>query len=101
MKRGDKPERVDRVLSRVLDERGFSGRLEQARVVAEWPALVGNHIAGATRAESVSGNSVLIVSVKTNAWMSELALLEPEILAAINRVTPRKPILKIRWQLMR
>lgn len=101
MKRGKKPERVHEVLDRVLEQRGFAGRLQQNRVVEQWPELVGDHIANVTRAEVVGPNGVLIVSVKTNAWMSELALLEPEILANINRATPVHPIVKIRWRLMR
>lgn len=101
MKRGDKPERVKQVLGRVLEQSGFAARLAQGRVVERWAELVGEHIAGVTRAESVSANSVLIVSVKTHAWMTELTLLEREILATINRATPANPILKIHWQLMR
>lgn len=101
MKRGEKPERVHDVLDRVLRHRGFAGRLQQQRVVERWPELVGDHIAKVTRAEVVGPNSVLIVSVKTHAWMYELALLEREILATINRATPANPIEKIRWQLMR
>jgi len=100
-KRDKKPERVHEVLDRVLERGGFAGRLKQSRVVEEWAQLVGDHIAEVTRAEVVGPNGVLIVSVKTSAWMSELALLEPEILATINRATPAHPIEKIRWQLMR
>jgi predicted nucleic acid-binding Zn ribbon protein len=101
MKRGKKPERVERVLDRVLEQGGYAGRLAQNRIVEQWPELVGDHIAKVTRAEVVGPNNMLIVSVKTNAWMTELALLEPEILATINRATPAHPIEKIRWQLMR
>ncbi|MGQ0539281.1 MAG: DciA family protein [Gemmatimonadaceae bacterium] len=101
MKRGDKPERVHNVLGRVLARRGFARRLEQFRLVDEWAGLVGPHIAAVTRAESVSADSVLNVSVKTHAWMSELSLLEPEILRSINRGREVNPIVKIRWQLMR
>ena len=101
MKRGKKPERVDEVLGRVLQERGFAARLEQGRVVQQWPELVGEHIAAVTRAEVVGANGVLVVSVKTHAWMSELALLEREILRTINRAMQENPIQKIHWQLMR
>lgn len=101
MKRGDKPERVKAVLDRVLEERGFAGRLAQGRVVSEWPDLVGPHIAAVTRAEVVAASGVLVVSVKTHGWMSELALMERDILAAVNRATPQNPIRKIHWQLMR
>ncbi|MGH7694956.1 MAG: DciA family protein [Gemmatimonadaceae bacterium] len=100
-KRDKKPERVHEVLDRVLERGGFAGRLKQSRVVEEWAQLVGDHIAEVTRAEVVGPNGVLIVSVKTNAWMTELALLEPEILATVNRAIPTHPIEKIRWQLMR
>ncbi|MEW5918819.1 MAG: DUF721 domain-containing protein [Gemmatimonadota bacterium] len=101
MKRGDKPEPVHEVLGRVLKERGFASRLAQGRVVVAWPDLVGEHIAAVTKAEAVAANGVLVVSVKTNAWMTELALMEREILTAINRATPDNPIKKIHWQLMR
>ena len=101
MKRDKKPERVHEVLDRVLQQGGFTGRLQQSRVVDEWPQLVGDHIAKVTRAEVVGPNNVLIVSVKTHAWMTELALLEREILATVNRATAAHPIEKIRWQLMR
>jgi len=101
MKRGEKPERVHHVLDRVLQRSGFAARLQQGRVIEAWPELVGEHIAGVTRAEVVAADGVLVVSVKTSAWMSELALLEREILATINRATEANPILKIRWQLMR
>jgi predicted nucleic acid-binding Zn ribbon protein len=101
MKRGEKPERVDEVLGRVLKDRGFATRLEQGLIVQQWAELVGDHIAAVTRAEVVGANGVLIVSVKTHAWMSELALLEREILSTINRAIPQNPIQKIHWQLMR
>jgi predicted nucleic acid-binding Zn ribbon protein len=101
MKRGKKPERVDDVLGRVLQERGFAARLQQGRIIEQWPELVGDHIAAVTRAEVVSANGVLVVSVKTHSWMSELALLEREILSTINRALPQNPILRIHWQLMR
>lgn len=101
MKRGDKPERVHKVLDRVLERSGLAARLRQGRVVEAWPELVGEHIASVTRAEVVAADGVLVVSVKTSAWMSELTLLEREILATINRATEANPILKIRWQLMR
>ncbi len=101
MKRGDKPERVHKVLDRVLERSGLAPRMAQGRVVERWSELVGEHVAAVTRVEGVSANGVLVVSVKTSAWMSELALLEREILAAVNRAVPSNPILKIRWQLMR
>jgi len=49
----------------------------------------------------VTADGVLFVAVRTHAWMSELSLLEPELLASLNRNADRPPVRKIRWQLMR
>jgi predicted nucleic acid-binding Zn ribbon protein len=49
----------------------------------------------------VSANGTLFVAVKTNAWMNELSLLEPELLRSLNARATRAPIKKIRWQLRR
>jgi predicted nucleic acid-binding Zn ribbon protein len=101
MKGDERPEDVRRVLQRVLEQSGLAGRLRQARVVEQWPELVGSYIGAATRAESMAADGVLVVSVKSSAWMTELSLLEREILQAINRATPDEPIVRIHWQLMR
>jgi predicted nucleic acid-binding Zn ribbon protein len=41
----------------------------------------------------------LFVWVTTNAWMTELSLLEPELLRALNSKSDRTPVRRIRWQL--
>jgi predicted nucleic acid-binding Zn ribbon protein len=50
---------------------------------------------------SITSDGVLFVAVRTHAWMSELSLLEPELLASINGRPGRPAVKKIRWQLMR
>jgi predicted nucleic acid-binding Zn ribbon protein len=49
----------------------------------------------------VTADGVLFVAVRTHAWMSELSLLEPELLVSLNRRGDRRAVRKIRWQLMR
>jgi predicted nucleic acid-binding Zn ribbon protein len=39
--------------------------------------------------------------VTTNAWMTELSLMEPVLLRRINERTGKLSIKKIRWQLRR
>jgi len=41
------------------------------------------------------------VMVRTNAWMNELSLLEPELLKSLNRDAARPPVVKLRWMLRR
>jgi predicted nucleic acid-binding Zn ribbon protein len=88
-------------ITQFLEQSGLRDRVEQATVVPEWPSLVGEQIAAVTEPLSVTSDGTLFVAVRTHAWMSELSLLEPELLASLNRREGRPPVRKIRWQLMR
>ncbi len=89
------------VLASVLAKSGFADRVEQAAVIPEWPALVGPTIAGVTEPLSIAADGTLFVAVKTNAWMNELSLLEPELLRALNASDDRPRIQRIRMRMMR
>jgi predicted nucleic acid-binding Zn ribbon protein len=95
------PARVATVVADFLAARGLTGRVEQAGVIPEWAELVGAQIAAVTDPRSVSANGTLFVAVTTNAWMTELSLLEPELLRSLNAQGDRPPIRRIRWQLRR
>lgn len=99
--RKKKPERVASIIADFLTESGLAGRVDQAGVVPEWAQLVGPQIAAVTEPRSVSANGTLFVAVTTNAWMTELSLLEPELLRSLNGKPDRAPIKRIRWQLRR
>jgi predicted nucleic acid-binding Zn ribbon protein len=100
-------------LRRYLSESGLAGRLEQASVIEAWPGLVGPVVASATKPLAVAADGTLFVAVRTSAWMAELAMMERDILAAVNRRfasgEPENPaperdrgrITRIRWQLAR
>lgn len=94
-----KPERLGSIVAGVIDDAGLRKRLDQAAVIPEWPRLVGKQIAEVTRPQSITANGTLFVLVKTNAWMNELSLLEPELLRSLNAHQNRAPIRRIRWQL--
>jgi predicted nucleic acid-binding Zn ribbon protein len=96
-----RPEPISVAIQQFLEQSGLKSRVEQATVVPEWPHLVGDQIAAVTEPMSVTADGVLFVAVRTHAWMSELSLLEPELLASLNRREGRPPVRKIRWQLMR
>ena len=96
-----KPSPVAEALSAYLKKSGLHGRVEQGEVVVLWPKLVGRKIAAVTEPLHVTADGTLFVAVKTSAWMSELSLLEPEMLRAVNGEGRAKPIRKIRFRLMR
>jgi predicted nucleic acid-binding Zn ribbon protein len=95
------PEAIADVLKAYLKETGLEVRVEQAAVVPEWLGLVGERIAAVTEPLFVTPDAMLFVAVRTNAWMTELQLMEPELLRALNAPVGRVPIRKIRFQLMR
>lgn len=88
-------------MSDVLKHAGISDRIAQAKVIPEWPKLVGPQIAKVTEPISVTRQGTLFVSVTTNAWMTELSLMEPDLLRRLNERTGHLQIRKIRWQIRR
>lgn len=100
-KKKRRPEKVADVVRGVLKEAGVADRVAQAAIIPEWRSLVGPQIARVTEPQSITPQGTLFVSVKTNAWMTELSLMEPELLRRLNQRTGRLQIRKIRWQIQR
>ena len=90
---------VGDVLASVLKQAGLTDRVAQASVIPEWPKLVGGQIAAVTEPILLQQDGTLVVMVRTNAWMNELSLLEPELLKSLNRDKSRPPVTKLRWTL--
>lgn len=96
-----RPEPIANALSAFLKQAGLTERVEQAKIVPEWPSLVGEQIASVTAPQAIGPDGTLVVAVTTNAWMTELSLMEPELLRTLNRTHGRARIRKIRWLLKR
>jgi predicted nucleic acid-binding Zn ribbon protein len=99
--RGGDAERLADALSRYLRSSGIGDRVKQSEVIAAWADLVGPEVAAVTRAISVSEDGTLFAVARNHAWMHELTLMGGDLLSSINRVTGNRPIVKIRWALMR
>jgi predicted nucleic acid-binding Zn ribbon protein len=96
-----RPMAVREALQSYLARTGLERRLAQAQVVPEWPRLVGPQIAKVTEPESVTADGTLFVRVATSAWMTELQLMAPEIMARLNAGRGPGRIKTIRWLLSR
>ena len=79
-----RPESLKKVLAGFLDAKGLAKRVEQATQSTTGRSVVGPQIAKVTEALSVTPDGTLFVAVTTNAWMTELSLMEPELLRALN-----------------
>jgi predicted nucleic acid-binding Zn ribbon protein len=95
-----KPEKIADALSSFLANSKEGRRVDQARVVPEWPALVGDQISAVTEPIMITRDGTLFVAVKTSSWMSELSLMEPQLLAAINEGRVAGKVARIHWRLM-
>ncbi|HEX2724056.1 MAG TPA: DUF721 domain-containing protein [Gemmatimonadaceae bacterium] len=98
-KRGPVP--MAEAVSGFLKRQGLEKRIAQASVIDDWAGAVGGRISAVTKPLSVTPDGTLFVGVATHAWMTELSLLEPELLAALNAGSSRPRVRKIRFQLNR
>lgn len=100
-KRKGAPEPLGTALAGFLQRAGLTKRIEQASIVDEWAALVGEQIASVTAARMVTRDGTLFVDVTTNAWMQELSLMEPQLLKALRERPSGAAVQRIRWRLGR
>jgi predicted nucleic acid-binding Zn ribbon protein len=77
------PRTAGEAITAALGFRGITDDIRAQRIVAEWTDLVGPKIAQRTRPDQVR-ERVLIVYVATSAWMNELTLLKPQLLAGLH-----------------
>ena len=96
-----KPAPIGQVVTEFLDGKGLTLRVQQASAIDDWAGVVGPQIANVTQALSITPDGTLFVSVTTNAWMTELSLMEPELIRALNLQASARRVKKIRFQLTR
>lgn len=66
-------------LSQVSDQQGWTVDLATARVLGDWPAVVGPEVAAHTRPERLRDGELLLVADST-AWATQLRLLTPTVM---------------------
>ncbi len=98
-RRSKSPARVGEVIERYLTRAGLAARVAQAQVIPDWPRLVGPQIAAVTTPERVGADGTLLVRVVTSAWMNELQLMAPDIIARVNAGRGGGRVKGIRWLL--
>ncbi|WP_375477881.1 DUF721 domain-containing protein [uncultured Jatrophihabitans sp.] len=76
------PQRIGAVLDGYVAERGWQRPLAEARVFADWPALVGSDVAAHCAPQSLADGELRITAEST-AWATQLRLLGATLLARL------------------
>jgi predicted nucleic acid-binding Zn ribbon protein len=79
---GRDPERVGSLLAGYVEERGWERPLAEARIFAEWSALVGADIAAHSTPQSLNLGELRIAAEST-AWATQLRMLTSALLARL------------------
>lgn len=78
-----RPDRVGDLLGGLLRKWGVDREVARQGAKDRWAGVVGERIAGVTRARSVASGT-LFVEVRSSAWMNELNLMRHELLRRLN-----------------
>ena len=99
MKRRSEPEPLAQALASYLASSGLAARVAQATVIPEWATLVGPQIAAVTEPLLITADGTMFVAVASSPWMSELSLMERQLLSALNKIPGRPAVTKIRYRI--
>lgn len=95
------PEPLASALSGFLKARGLDARVNRASVLFDWAELVGPQISRVTTPRQITEDGTLFVGVETHGWMTELSMMEVQLLAKINAREGHERVRRIRWELRR
>lgn len=84
-------ERLSGTIESLLASRGLVSRLKEYRVLGAWDRAVGAVIAEHARPATIRGGKLTVI-VDSSAWMQQLTLLRPEIIAKLNSVLGRPAV---------
>lgn len=93
---GRDPRSLGEVLAIATRDMGWSIEFEQARLVTEWPELVGETVAQHTSVVELR-DGALIVQCDSSAWTTELRRLRGEILTRIAEDYPDAEVEELRF----
>lgn len=93
-RRSGKPVALGSVVDKILEDHGVLDQVRRMSVLEDWPALVGEAVARVTHARSVD-DTVLIVEVRSSAWLMELNMMKGDFVRRVNEHMPDTPIERI------
>jgi predicted nucleic acid-binding Zn ribbon protein len=88
------------VIPAVLRLLGIEGRLDEGRLVRDWPLIVGDLLASKSCPLDIR-KGVLTLEVRDNSWMQEIRFHQKRIMEKINDRFPDLGVTGIRFRMER
>jgi hypothetical protein len=87
---------TETLIPSLLASFGLTAKLDEHRLIAAWPRIVGAQIAAHTTPRDVRGKTLWIV-VDSSTWLHQLTLLKPLLLAKIGPHTGKAEVRDVRF----
>jgi hypothetical protein len=83
------PKKLDLAILSAVEDLGLALKIEQSKVLDDWPVIVGEQIAKVTVAERLESGK-LFVHVTRATWRNELIFLKADLIIKINAYANRE-----------
>ena len=99
MQNDGQPERIGKILTRLMARRGFQRQISQDVLDTTWQEHVGETLAGQTRLGSLR-RGTLEVFIRHKILEQELSFRQVELVQSLNAVLAEKKIKRLKFTLM-
>jgi predicted nucleic acid-binding Zn ribbon protein len=89
------PQPLGRLVQRLVSDRGWNLAAAEARVIGDWPSLVGPEIASKSKPVSLRDGE-LTLQAESTAWATQLRLLSGKLLGLLSKELGPGVVRKIR-----
>ncbi len=94
------PAGAGEIIPAVFRNLGIEGRIDEGRLVREWPRIVGELLASRSSPLRIR-DGTLTVEVRDNSWMQEIRFHQKRIIERINDRFPGLGVTEIRLRMER
>ena len=91
------PQPISRLIEGALRQWGLHDRLEERAALLRWREIVGDEIAGHSRAVDLN-DGILVLEADHGAWRQELTMLVPMIIQKFNAMFGEGTVTDIQWR---
>ncbi|MCL2117746.1 MAG: DUF721 domain-containing protein [Planctomycetaceae bacterium] len=99
MQNSRQPERIGKILTRIMARRGFQRQISQEVLETVWGKMVGETLAGKTRIGSLR-RGTLEVFIRHKIFEQELSFRQAELVQALNAALGENKIKRLKFTLV-